>query len=85
MAGLCVITSYSIHYTKLYEFLRVGAFALGHAALSHTVLTLAEGIGCGGPAGLGWWLVMVLGNTFTLVLEGLLVFVQTTRLVLFVV
>lgn len=65
------------------SFLRVGAFALGHAALSQAVVTLAEGTGCEGPDGLGWWLVMALGNLFSLVLEGLLVFVQTTRLVLF--
>jgi V/A-type H+-transporting ATPase subunit I len=61
------------------SFLRVGAFALGHAALSHAVVTLAEGTGCVW----GWWTVMVLGNVFALALEGLLVFVQTTRLVLF--
>jgi V/A-type H+-transporting ATPase subunit I len=61
------------------SFLRVGAFALGHAALSHAVVTLAEGTGCIW----GWWVVMVLGNLFALALEGLLVFVQTTRLVLF--
>jgi V/A-type H+-transporting ATPase subunit I len=61
------------------SFLRVGAFALGHAALSQAIVTLAEGTGCIW----GWWLVMVLGNLFALALEGLLVFVQTTRLVLF--
>lgn len=61
------------------SFLRVGAFALGHGALSLAIVTLAESTGC--PW--GWWLVMVLGNVFALVLEGMLVFVQTTRLVLF--
>jgi V/A-type H+-transporting ATPase subunit I len=61
------------------SFLRVGAFALGHAALSQAIVTLAETTG----SIWGWWLVMVLGNLFALVLEGLLVFVQTTRLVLF--
>ena len=61
------------------SFLRVGAFALGHAALSLAIVTLAEATDC--PW--GWWLVMVLGNLFALALEGLLVFVQTTRLVLF--
>lgn len=61
------------------SFLRVGAFALGHAALSMAVVTLAEATDC--PW--GWWVVMVAGNVFALALEGLLVFVQTTRLVLF--
>jgi V/A-type H+-transporting ATPase subunit I len=32
---------------------------------------------------LAWWLVVVLGNLFAVVLEGLVVFVQTTRLILF--
>lgn len=61
------------------SFLRVGAFALGHAALSQAVVTLAQATDCVW----GWWVVMVLGNLFALALEGLLVFVQTTRLVLF--
>ena len=61
------------------SFLRVGAFALGHVALSQAIVTLADSTGCTW----GWWLVMVLGNVFALFMEGLLVFVQTTRLVLF--
>ena len=61
------------------SFLRVGAFALGHAALSQAIVTLADMTGCAW----GWGLVMVMGNLFALALEGLLVFVQTTRLVLF--
>jgi V/A-type H+-transporting ATPase subunit I len=61
------------------SFLRVGAFALAHAALSSAVLTLASGVE-------SLWLValiVLVGNIFGVVLEGLLVFVQTTRLVLF--
>lgn len=61
------------------SFLRVGAFALAHAALSHAVLDLAAAVDT-------WWLhglVIVAGNLFAVVMEGLLVFVQTTRLVLF--
>jgi V/A-type H+/Na+-transporting ATPase subunit I len=46
------------------SFLRVGAFALGHAARSQAVVTLAEGTGCIW----GWWTVMVLGNLFALTL-----------------
>ncbi len=61
------------------SFLRVGAFALAHAALSHAVMTLAAAVEH--PA--AWLLVVVLGNLFSLAMEGLLVFVQTTRLVLF--
>ncbi len=61
------------------SFLRVGAFALAHGALSLAVLTLADGTG----SAWAWWAVVIAGNVFALTLEGLLVFVQTTRLVLF--
>ena len=61
------------------SFLRVGAFALAHAALSHTIMTLADSV----QHPMGWLLILVLGNLFAVVLEGLIVFVQTTRLVLF--
>lgn len=59
------------------SFSRVGAFALAHAGLSQAVMALA------GLAGHGGWLVLVLGNLFILALEGLVVSIQTTRLVLF--
>ena len=61
------------------SFLRVGAFALAHAALSHAIMALAETV----QQPLLWLLILVLGNLFAVVLEGLIVFVQTTRLVLF--
>ncbi len=61
------------------SFVRVGAFALAHAALSQAIMTLAEGA----PWVWLWVLVIVLGSLFSIVLEGLLVYVQTTRLVLF--
>lgn len=61
------------------SFLRVGAFALAHAALSYAVLTLADAT----SSPWAWALVVLLGNLFAIAMEGLLVFVQTTRLVLF--
>ena len=61
------------------SFVRLGAFALAHAALSFTVLSLAATV----ENPVGWLLIVVLGNLFVIVLEGLVVFVQTTRLVLF--
>jgi V/A-type H+-transporting ATPase subunit I len=61
------------------SFLRVGAFALAHAALSLAMFTLAAGA----DSAWSWGAIILLGNVFALVLEGLLVFVQTTRLVLF--
>lgn len=59
------------------SFSRVGAFALAHTGLSQAVVALA------GLAGYGGWVVLVLGNLFILALEGLVVSIQTTRLVLF--
>ncbi len=59
------------------SFLRVGAFAIAHAGLAAAVTSLAHAAGDAG------WLVLVLGNVLILVLEGLVVSVQTTRLILF--
>ena len=61
------------------SFVRVGAFALAHGGLSAVVVTLTESIG--NP--LLSALVFILGQAMIIALEGLVVFVQTTRLVLF--
>jgi V/A-type H+-transporting ATPase subunit I len=61
------------------SFARVGAFALAHAGLSAAVVALAEAAG----AGAGAAAVLVAGNLLILVLEGLVVGIQTTRLILF--
>lgn len=60
------------------SFARLGAFALGHAGLSLAVIEIALATG---P--LGYWIVLVLGNAVIIALEGLVVGIQTTRLVLF--
>jgi V/A-type H+-transporting ATPase subunit I len=61
------------------SFLRVGAFALAHAALSQAAMTLADAVESLWLQGL----IILAGNVFSVAMEGLLVFVQTTRLVLF--
>ncbi len=61
------------------SFARVGAFALAHSALSAAVVTMA---GASGSV-LGCLLIMILGNLLIIGLEGLVVAIQTTRLVLF--
>lgn len=61
------------------SFARVGAFALAHAGLSSAVVALAQAVEH--PA--GFILVLVLGNLLILLIEGLVVSIQTTRLVLF--
>ena len=61
------------------SFVRVGAFALAHAGLSVAMVGVADA-----PASLaGSILVMVVGNLIIIGLEGLVVGIQTTRLVLF--
>jgi V/A-type H+-transporting ATPase subunit I len=59
------------------SFVRVGAFALAHAGLCVAVVGIAE---AAGPA---YWPVLVLGNAAIVALEGLVVGIQTTRLILF--
>ena len=61
------------------SFARVGAFALAHAGLSSAIVALADAAD-GAPART---LVLVAGNAVVLVLETLVVSIQTTRLVLF--
>jgi V/A-type H+-transporting ATPase subunit I len=61
------------------SFARVGAFALAHAALSDAIVTMAR-VPDSAIAGL---LILVLGNAVVIALEGLVVSIQTTRLVLF--
>jgi V/A-type H+-transporting ATPase subunit I len=60
------------------SFARVGAFALAHAGLSLAVVGIASTAG-----GAGYWIVLTLGNVLVVGLEGLVVGIQTTRLVLF--
>ena len=61
------------------SFARVGAFALAHAGLSSAVIGMTEQI----DTPVLKFVVLLAGNVFVVVLEGLVVFVQTTRLVLF--
>jgi V/A-type H+-transporting ATPase subunit I len=61
------------------SFVRVGAFALAHGGLSAAVLGIAEAA----DSTAGQLLVLVVGNALVIALEGLVVSIQTTRLVLF--
>jgi V/A-type H+-transporting ATPase subunit I len=61
------------------SFVRVGAFALAHAGLSLAFNIMADSAGSLIVAGL----ILLLGNVIVLVLEGLVVSIQTTRLILF--
>lgn len=57
------------------SFLRVGGFVLSHAGMMLVVYTLAEMVG-----GFGYWIVIVFGNIFVMVLEGMIVGIQVLRL-----
>ncbi len=61
------------------SFARVGAFALAHAALETAIMAIADGVST--LAGVA--VIVVVGNLLVIVLEGLVVSIQTTRLVLF--
>ena len=61
------------------SFARVGAFTLAHAGLSSAIVALMDA--AGNPVAAA--AVLVLGNIIVIVLEGLVVSIQTTRLVLF--
>jgi len=61
------------------SFARVGAFALAHAGLSSAIVALMSA----SDSAVAKAVVLVTGNAVVLVLEGLVVSIQTTRLVLF--
>jgi V/A-type H+-transporting ATPase subunit I len=60
------------------SYVRVGAFAVAHGGLSAVIFILAAMVG---PAqGIGYWVVVVLGNLFVVGFEGMIVGIQTLRL-----
>ena len=61
--------------TNTVSFIRVGAFVLVHAGMMMVVFMLAEM-----SSGVGYALIIVLGNVFVMALEGLLVGIQALRL-----
>jgi len=76
-----VLESVSYFLSNSLSFLRVGAFALSHAVLSFIVFTMGDLIREWAPGGLVWEvLVVLIGNSVILFLEGLIVVVQIVRL-----
>ena len=64
------------YFSNTLSFVRVGAFAVSHAAMMEVVLMLA-GATDGGSIN---WLVIILGNIFVCAMEGLIVGIQVLRL-----
>ena len=64
------------YFSNTLSFVRVGAFAVSHAAMMSVVLMLA-GAENGGPTN---WMIVILGNLFVMGIEGLIVGIQVLRL-----
>jgi V/A-type H+-transporting ATPase subunit I len=61
------------------SYVRMGAFAVAHGALSMVVFIMAR-IAGGHEFSVVWWIVVVLGTLFIVGFEGLIVSIQTMRL-----
>lgn len=79
--GYCVQNFFELfevllsYVTNTMSFLRVGAFVLVHAGMMEVVFTLANM-----SSGVGYVLIVVIGNIFVMALEALLVCIQVLRL-----
>lgn len=62
------------------SFIRVAAFALAHTALFIAVFSVAQVLSRQSGQGLAYWLTIALGNVIIILLEGLIVSIQTVRL-----
>jgi len=60
------------------SYVRMGAFAVAHGALSMVIFILAELVNP--TRGLGYWATVVFGNLFIIGFEGMIVSIQTLRL-----
>ena len=60
------------------SYVRMGAFAVAHGAISMVVFIMAESISP--QHGLGYWFVLAVGNLFVIGFEGMIVGIQTMRL-----
>lgn len=63
------------YFSNTLSFVRIGAFAVSHAAMMEVVLMLA-----GVENGNTNWVIVVLGNLFVCLMEGLVVGIQVLRL-----
>ena len=62
------------------SFIRVAAFALSHAALFIAVFSIADIVSHEKSTSFSYWIVVGIGNIVILLLEGLVVSIQTVRL-----
>lgn len=64
------------YFSNTLSFVRIGAFAVSHAAMMEVVLMLGGALEGGNPN----WAVIILGNVFVCGMEGLIVGIQVLRL-----
>lgn len=62
------------------SFIRIAAFALAHVGLFIAVFALAESLSRLAGGGEWYWLTLVVGNIFIIVLEGMMASIQAIRL-----
>jgi V/A-type H+-transporting ATPase subunit I len=65
-------------FSNTLSYVRIGAFAVAHGALSTVVFLIAQIISP--TRGLGYWIVVLFGNLFVIGFEGMIVGIQTLRL-----
>ncbi|NOR58657.1 MAG: hypothetical protein GQ474_09060, partial [Sulfurimonas sp.] len=66
--------------TNTLSFLRVGAFALAHGALFIAVFSIARMVSESHGESFLYWMFIILGNLVIIILEGVVVTIQTLRL-----
>ena|GEM_PF-816039 len=66
--------------TNTLSFLRIGAFALAHGALFIAVFSIAQMVSESHGESFLYWMSIILGNIVIIVLEGVVVTIQTLRL-----
>ena len=63
------------YFSNTLSFVRIGAFAVSHAAMMQVVMMLS-----GAESGSPNWIVVILGNLIVMVMEGFIVGIQVLRL-----
>ena len=63
------------YFSNTLSFIRIGAFAVSHAAMMEVVMMLS-----GAESGSPNWIVVVFGNLLVCAMEGLIVGIQVLRL-----
>lgn len=64
------------YFSNTLSFLRIGAFAISHAAMMQVVMMFAGAENGGSPN----WIVVIIGNLIVMGMEGLIVGIQVLRL-----